>query len=247
GVVHITAGGTAALVAGSLAGPRLTVDPETRRNPEPFPGHSRSGRYGGHLRGCNVLYPWAPAVNWDFLREDAHTWPGRTGGWRCGLTMPGRSHRGALRAEASGASSVSLSFVATGASLFYCEHQEPAMDLAMQLLAPCQSPHWSGVASLIHFGALRLLKVLGEVPPSNGHPKHGEMAYPLSAYGHGWKEDNAIPEIGFSEIVPTRVGDQPKPLQLPSQPWQPDTVNGKTIDPSSHIGTERVMPIRALI
>uniref|UniRef100_A0A1I8F2R6 Ammonium_transp domain-containing protein n=1 Tax=Macrostomum lignano TaxID=282301 RepID=A0A1I8F2R6_9PLAT len=52
---------------------------------------------------------------------------------------------------------------------------------------------WSAVLSVLIFGSLRLLRLfrVSEEHESKGLdiPKHGEPAYPLAAYGHGWEEN----------------------------------------------------------
>ncbi|PAA75047.1 hypothetical protein BOX15_Mlig006183g4 [Macrostomum lignano] len=185
--------------------------------------------------GCNVLYTWGACVMGFFAAGSYMAWS------KLVLAMRIDDPVEAIAVHYGGGiwGVIGVAFLRRDRGILFYWNAQSGLDLAMQLVGVLSITAWSGVASLIIFGALRLLKVL-RVPPEleikgMDYPKHGEMAYPLSAYGHGWKEDNAIPEIGFSEIVrPELVISRSHCSSKPA--WQPDTVNGKTIDPSSHIG-----------
>ncbi|XP_072034506.1 putative ammonium transporter 1 isoform X2 [Amphiura filiformis] len=78
---------------------------------------------------------------------------------------------------------------------------------------------WSGLISLILFGVMRCIGILrvSEEIEIKGLDiyKHGEPAYPLSAYGHGWSVDveksgkhvngNAFTNGGFDGVLPVQV------------------------------------------
>uniref|UniRef100_A0A1I8FI26 Ammonium_transp domain-containing protein n=1 Tax=Macrostomum lignano TaxID=282301 RepID=A0A1I8FI26_9PLAT len=87
---------------------------------------------------------------------------------------------------------LAVPFLKDGDGLVFGAHPRGGMDLLWQLIGACAISGWSAAASFIIFGVLHLLgmfRVPAEVEEKGlDIPKHGEPAYPLMAYGHGWGE-----------------------------------------------------------
>lgn len=152
--------------------------------------------------GCNVYYPWGACIVGFFAAISYTCWSMLV------LAMKIDDPLDAVAVHYGGGiwGVIAVAFLHRDRGIVMKFDSQSGLDLAMQLIGVLAITAWTGGVSAIIFGILRLLKVF-RVPKEHeikglDFPKHGEMAYPLTAYGHGWKEDNAVPEIGASEMLP---------------------------------------------
>uniref|UniRef100_A0A1I8J5V5 Ammonium_transp domain-containing protein n=1 Tax=Macrostomum lignano TaxID=282301 RepID=A0A1I8J5V5_9PLAT len=84
-----------------------------------------------------------------------------------------------------------VAFFRNGDGILVSPGRRSGMNLLWQLVGAAAILLWSAVLSVLIFGSLRLLRLfrVSEEHESKGLdiPKHGEPAYPLAAYGHGWE------------------------------------------------------------
>ncbi|XP_060080863.1 putative ammonium transporter 1 [Ylistrum balloti] len=87
---------------------------------------------------------------------------------------------------------ISVAFFSTDFGIFYKGDTSSGLHLAWQLVGILAIIVWGGVLSSIMFFVLKKLKLLRvsfeyELKGLD-IPKHGEPAYPVESYGHGWGE-----------------------------------------------------------
>uniref|UniRef100_A0A1I8GPP1 Ammonium transporter n=2 Tax=Macrostomum lignano TaxID=282301 RepID=A0A1I8GPP1_9PLAT len=152
--------------------------------------------------GCDVVYPWGACIIGFFAAISYTCWSMLL------LALKIDDPLDAVAVHYGGGlwGVIAVAFLHRSRGIVMTFDQQSGLDLAVQLVGVLAITAWSGGVSIIVFGILRLLKVFRvsreyEIKGLD-FPKHGEMAYPLTAYGHGWKEDNAVPEIGASEMLP---------------------------------------------
>ncbi|XP_022082672.1 putative ammonium transporter 1 [Acanthaster planci] len=145
--------------------------------------------------GCNVLAPWGAAVVGIVSGAVYVLWS-----WLvCKLRIDDPLDAVAVHLGGGlwGVFSVPILGFETG--VVFAWNQVAFMNLGWNALGAVAIICWTGILSAILFGLMRLLGVLrvsSEIEEKGlDIAKHGESAYPLSSYGHGWSSEANLIEV----------------------------------------------------
>ncbi|XP_064601315.1 putative ammonium transporter 1 [Liolophura sinensis] len=121
---------------------------------------------------------------------------------------------------------IAVAFFHTGNGIIYSGSAQSFMGLAWQLAGLAAIVGWTGVLCLIMFGILKafnLLRVTEDMERKGlDIPKHGEPAYPLESYGHGWVEQIIMERLASGDLP------EPEGYLYPNIHSENGTANGIT-------------------
>ncbi|XP_046378148.2 putative ammonium transporter 1 isoform X1 [Haliotis rufescens] len=157
--------------------------------------------------GCNVFSPWGALVVGFFAGISYKMWSSLVG--RIKVDDP----LDAVAVHFGGGlwGVISVAFLKKDEGIVFAWDKKSGLNLAWQLAGVTAITAWTATLCLVMFGILRLLGKLrvDEAVERKGLDihKHGEPAYPMESYGHGWVErilkvleDGRLSEI--KQVVP---------------------------------------------
>ncbi|XP_071100410.1 putative ammonium transporter 1 isoform X1 [Haliotis cracherodii] len=160
--------------------------------------------------GCNVYYPWGAAVVGFFAAVSFKVWS------TIMLKLKVDDPLDATAVHFGGGlwGVIAVSFLKKNDGILFAWDTQSGLRLAWQLTGVVSIAGWSAAMCLLMFGCLRLIGIL-RVPEDLERkgldiPKHGEPAYPMESYGHGWVEHilQVLEDGRLSEIQQAEGGTE---------------------------------------